>query len=65
MPADKEQAIAHCAWCAWKATIHGDDMIDIVKSIRKILIAHITVEHPERATGTGAIIYRQIDSEHR
>jgi hypothetical protein len=58
-----ETAVAHCAHCPWQAKITGDDMIDIVGSLRKILIDHVMTDHPERVGEQSAIVYRNIVEE--
>jgi hypothetical protein len=34
-----------CADCGWKAQLTGDDPIDVVASLRKILIEHHDARH--------------------
>jgi imidazolonepropionase-like amidohydrolase len=42
-------ALAECAYCPWKARLYGFDAIDVALSLRKILIDHVTYEHPEHS----------------
>jgi len=56
---DRPLALAHCAYCRWKASCVGDDMIEVVESLRRILVQHVKDDHPDQ-DHTGAVQYRSL-----
>jgi len=40
-------AVATCNYCKWRARLTGDDWEGVAVSLRKILIDHVRIAHPE------------------
>jgi len=47
---ERPSAIVSCAWCLWRAKLTADGPLEVAATLRRLLLAHIQTQHPERVT---------------
>jgi len=47
-PSTRVRAVATCVYCTYVAELTRDNAIEVATTLRRLVLAHVAHEHPER-----------------